>query len=147
MGKNMVQGIWNGISNAVGWIVDKIKGFCGGIVDKIKEFFGIHSPSKLLADEVGSMMPPGIAVGIEATTDDAIKAVDKMNNSILDEMNKAVLFETGKVNAKAKIEANNNSLTIIQVNCEVTGDVELDKENVGRYIAPVVSETIRTGGV
>lgn len=101
----------------------------------------------MLADEVGSMMPPGIAIGIDATTDDAVKAVDDMNNAILDEMNKSVLLETGKVNARAKIEANNNSLTVIQVNCELTGDVDMDKENVGRIVAPVVSETIRTGGV
>ena len=65
MGKNMVQGIWNGISNAVGWIVDKIKGFCSGIVNKIKEFFGIHSPSTLFRDEVGNNLALGIGEGFE----------------------------------------------------------------------------------
>ena len=63
IGKNIVQGIWNGISNAASWLWDKISGWCSSIFDSIKNFFGIHSPSKLFADEVGRML--GLGVGME----------------------------------------------------------------------------------
>ena len=53
IGTNLVQGIWNGINDAVGWVLNKIKGFGSSIVNGIKDIFGIHSPSKLMRDEVG----------------------------------------------------------------------------------------------
>lgn len=65
IGKNIVHGIWDGISGAVGWLKDKITGFAGGIVDNIKEKLSIHSPSRVLADEVGKYMAQGIGVGFE----------------------------------------------------------------------------------
>lgn len=66
IGKNIVEGIWNGMTGAVGWLKDKISGFVGGIVDTIKDKLSIHSPSRVLADEVGKYMAQGIGVGFEA---------------------------------------------------------------------------------
>ncbi len=63
IGKNIVEGIWNGISGAWNWLTQKIGEFCSGIVDAIKSFFGIESPSKLFRDEVGVYMAQGIGVG------------------------------------------------------------------------------------
>ena len=45
-GKNMVEGIWNGISGATRWIKDKISGWVGNVTDFLKDLFGIASPSK-----------------------------------------------------------------------------------------------------
>ncbi|WP_242836662.1 hypothetical protein [Clostridium sp. BNL1100] len=66
IGKNIVEGIWNGMSGAVGWLKDKITGFANGIVNSIKSVLNIHSPSRVLADEVGKYMAQGIGVGFEA---------------------------------------------------------------------------------
>lgn len=66
IGKNIVEGIWNGISGATSWLWDQIAGFCSGIVDGIKEFFGINSPSTLFRDEVGIYMAQGIGVGFSS---------------------------------------------------------------------------------
>lgn len=66
IGKDIVEGIWNGISGAAGWLWDQIAGFCSGIVDGIKEFFGINSPSTLFRDEVGIYMAQGIGVGFSS---------------------------------------------------------------------------------
>lgn len=62
-GLALVQGLWNGISDAASWIKDKISGFASGIVDSIKDFFGIHSPSTLFRDEVGRMLALGVGEG------------------------------------------------------------------------------------
>ncbi|MCB5496263.1 hypothetical protein, partial [Mediterraneibacter gnavus] len=50
VGKNVVKGLWEGIKNVKDWILDKISGFVDGIVGGIKKFFGIHSPSRVMAD-------------------------------------------------------------------------------------------------
>lgn len=65
IGKNIVQGLWNGINNVKDWILDKISGFVDGIIGGIKDFFGIKSPSRVMRDEVGKMLGKGIAIGFE----------------------------------------------------------------------------------
>ena len=62
-GKNMVEGIWNGISGAMQWIKDKISGWVGNVTDFLKDLFGIASPSKLMRDEIGVYLAQGIGVG------------------------------------------------------------------------------------
>ena len=62
-GLNLVKGLWNGISDAAGWVLDKIKGFGQTILDGIKSFFGIKSPSREMA-WVGRMLDEGLAKGI-----------------------------------------------------------------------------------
>ena len=45
IGKNIVSGIWSGISNSIGWITSKVREFARGILDGMKSALGIHSPS------------------------------------------------------------------------------------------------------
>lgn len=83
IGVNLIKGLWEGIGSVKDWILDKISGFCGGIVDGMLDFFGIHSPSRLLRDTIGKMLPPGIAIGFEMAmpkaTKDIINEVDGLN--------------------------------------------------------------------
>ena len=65
LGLNIVKGIFNGIKNAGAWLYDKLRGWVDGVVGWIKDFFGIHSPSKVFADEIGKFIPPGITLGVE----------------------------------------------------------------------------------
>lgn len=81
IGKNLVEGIWDGITGAGEWLSKKIKTFCDDVVDNICEFFSIFSPSRLMRDRVGKMLPPGIAIGFEMAVPDATKA---MKNSLQD---------------------------------------------------------------
>lgn len=76
IGKNLIQGLWNGISSVTDWILDKLGGFCDSVVDKVKDWFGIASPSKVFKNEIGRWIPRGMAIGIEAETDKVSKAMD-----------------------------------------------------------------------
>ena len=76
IGSDIVSGIWNGISGAAGWLRDQIYGFCDNIVNSIKKFFGIGSPSKLMAKEIGKWIPPGITVGIDDAMPQAVRNID-----------------------------------------------------------------------
>lgn len=65
IGSNIVQGLWNGISNMTGWIIDKIGGFADSVVTAICDFFGIKSPSRVMRDQVGKYLAMGVGVGYE----------------------------------------------------------------------------------
>ena len=99
IGKNIVQGIWNGITGMVSWLKDKISGFLGGIVDGVKGVLGIHSPSKVFNKEVGRFMAMGIGEGFEDNLDKVYR-----------QMQSAVDFETQKLSANLSTTATNNKL-------------------------------------
>lgn len=65
IGKNIVEGLWNGIKNAKDWLVKKVKGFAKGIIGGIKDALGIHSPSTLTYD-MGVNLDKGMLNGINS---------------------------------------------------------------------------------
>ncbi|MGL5382482.1 MAG: phage tail tape measure protein [Culicoidibacterales bacterium] len=79
IGKNIVQGLWNGITSMGSWISDKVSGFFSGIVDGAKSVLGIHSPSRVFRDQVGKYMAEGVGVGFE---DEAKHVQLDMNKSL-----------------------------------------------------------------
>lgn len=84
VGKDMVEGLWRGITNTWDWLTTKIKEWCGNILDNIKAFFGIHSPSTVMRDQVGKMITEGIAVGIDDGKTEVQKVMDEMNEELLE---------------------------------------------------------------
>ena len=70
IGKDLVKGLWNGIKDATGWLLDKIKGFGKSVLDGIKGFFGIHSPSTVFKDEIGTNLALGVGEGFADTMAD-----------------------------------------------------------------------------
>lgn len=80
IGKNIVQGVWKGITNAKDWFMGNVKSFFGGIVDGAKAALGIHSPSREMRDEVGKWIPAGVEVGIK-------REMPKLNETVQDEFN------------------------------------------------------------
>lgn len=65
LGSNIVKGIFNGIQNAGAWLYNKLRGWVSNVLGWVKRLFGIHSPSKVFADEIGKFIPPGITVGVK----------------------------------------------------------------------------------
>lgn len=84
VGKNIVSGIWEGISNSFRWIKDKISGWVGDVLDFIKDLFGIHSPSTVMRDQVGKMLGMGMAEGITDSRNAVNSAVRKLGDAALD---------------------------------------------------------------
>lgn len=134
VGKNIVQGLWDGISGATGWLWDKISGFCGGIVDKVKDFLGIHSPSKVFADEIGRFLALGLGEGFDDSLDKVYK-----------QMKTAVDFETQKLSANLSTTATNNKTLTANITLN-QGDIYMDSTKVGRAVTPVVTKTLRGAG-
>lgn len=91
VGKNIVEGIWNGIKSMGSWVSGKVKDFFGGIVGGVKDFLGIHSPSKVFAG-IGGFMAEGLGEGF----DDQFKSVKKDIENSID-------FDAGTITADANI--------------------------------------------
>ena len=79
IGKNLVEGIWEGIKNAKNWLIDNIFGWCNSVTDSIMDFFGIHSPSTLFRDTIGNNLALGIGEGFTDTMSDV---TDDMTESL-----------------------------------------------------------------
>lgn len=78
-GKDLLTGLWNGISGAAGWLKSKIASFFGSLLPGwAKDFLGIGSPSKVFRDEVGKWVPEGMAEGIEGNLGVVKKATSRM---------------------------------------------------------------------
>ena len=61
-------------------IWNKISGWCSDIFNNIKSFFGIHSPSKLFADDIGKMLGLGMGEGFDDSLDSVYKDMEKAIN-------------------------------------------------------------------
>lgn len=78
VGRNIVQGIWNGINSLGGWLRDRIVAFVREkIPGPIRQALGIRSPSKVAA-ALGEQVPRGLAAGITATSNLVSKAANSM---------------------------------------------------------------------
>lgn len=101
VGKNLVEGLWEGINNTVDWIVDKIKGFTQTALGAIKDFFGIHSPSKETA-WMGEMLNRGLAQGITGSIGIVERAMGNVASVTLGEINPTTY---GEISATANSNA------------------------------------------
>ena len=75
-GKNLIEGLWEGIKSMYNWIKDKVSDFFSGIVDGVKDMLGIHSPSKVFAD-IGDNMALGLGEGFEDAMSDVGKQIER----------------------------------------------------------------------
>lgn len=82
IGKNIVEGLWNGINNAKDWVLGKISGFVDSITSGIKDFFGIHSPSRVMRDEIGKNLMLGMAEGITGNERTVMSAMTRVSKGL-----------------------------------------------------------------
>lgn len=138
IGKDIVRGVWEGITGMGSWLLGKVGDFFGGVVDGAKSVLGIHSPSRVMRDEVGKWIPAGVGVGIE----EGMPQLDNiMKDSMGDLSNAAkasVTFDGIGLNDSsigeqiiAKLEQ------LINKDVVITGE---DGQELMRFLAPYQSE-------
>lgn len=84
IGKNIVEGLWKGISGATTWIKNKVGEFAKSILKGMKDALGIKSPSRVFRDQVGKYIAEGIGVGITDNEDKPIGALGQLTKDMLD---------------------------------------------------------------
>lgn len=83
IGRNIVEGLWNGIKNATQWLIGKITGWFNDVVGAVKKFLKIGSPSKVFEDEIGVQMAAGVGVGWEKEFDSVARDINGSMESLL----------------------------------------------------------------
>mgnify|MGYP003377596427 CR=1 FL=1 len=144
IGGDMIKGLWNGISNLAGWVMDKIKGFGKQIMDGIKGFFGIHSPSTVFAD-IGMNLNKGLAKGL----DDSAGLVTKSMYSMTDDALKAVVNPMVSSNVAfgggANVNGSNGGNTTTTSTTTIQQVVLGDASAVQEFFKQVNQDTINVG--
>lgn len=135
IGKNIVQGVWNGIVGMKNWIMDKVSGFFSGILDGVKSIFGIHSPSRVFRDEVGKWIPAGVEVGVE-------QGMPSLKRSVEDNMATLTDVEIPTIQATPRGFDNNNSeiIELLRIIASKDFNLQLDGRELTRGIAPYQEE-------
>lgn len=87
IGRNIIDGIKNGLSSVASSLIQAAKDVGGQVLDGIKKTLGIHSPSRVFRDQVGKMMSIGLGIGfvknlpVKAMTNGVSKAVSRINGN------------------------------------------------------------------
>ena len=137
VGKNLVNGIWEGIKNAKDWIINKIKEWCGSLLDGIKSFFGIHSPSKVFKDEIGTNLALGLGEGFSDTMKDVSQ---DMSNSIPKEFDvNSTISGTNNTN---QLSLENITKAFITAIKNLDAQIIIDKDVAGRFIISSVNSEL-----
>ena len=134
VGKNLLKGLWEGMSGIKDWLWDKVKGMLNGLTDKIKGFFGIHSPSTLFKNEIGENLALGLGEGFT----DTMKTVSNdMQNSIPTEfdMNTTVI----RTDVTSQLTLENITGAFVTAVKNLNAQVIIDKDVAGRFVITSVN--------
>lgn len=82
-GRNFVMGFVNGISGAIGAAASAAARMAKAALNAAKGALGIHSPSRVMRDEVGFYVGAGLAKGILGNASSVEKASQQLANSAL----------------------------------------------------------------
>lgn len=115
IGKDIIRGLVDGIGSMASAVSEKVASIASMIPDGIKGFLGIHSPSRLMRDEVGKWIPAGIAVGINQNSgvvEDAAESIGKKAIPSVSDMTMGINAQGTYTNANVRpSEATANSGT------------------------------------
>lgn len=81
-GAMAMQGLAGGIQANAGVAIAAANSVASRVTSTIKRALDIHSPSRVMRDEVGRFIPQGIAVGIEADRDVLERTMAKLKQSV-----------------------------------------------------------------
>lgn len=146
VGMNVVKGIAKGVGDFAWILVDKMTGLAQKAWEGVKDFFGIHSPSRLMRDTVGKMIPAGITVGLEKAFPYTLKTLMNQSEQLANVPFRTPEIATGKI-IPAKASAviaqkqnstnsnNNDVLNLLEQLLSVTKSLESDNSgnNGGDY--------------
>ena len=134
VGKNLLKGLWEGMSGIKDWLWDKVKGMLNGLTDKIKGFFGIHSPSTLFKNEIGENLALGLGEGF---TDTMKNVSDDMQNSIPTEFDMNTTVTRTDVTSQLTLE--NITGAFVTAVKNLNAQVIIDKDVAGRFVITSVN--------
>lgn len=154
IGKNVIQGLINGIGSMAKAVGDKISEVAGGIKDKITGALGIHSPSRWMRDMVGKNMMLGWEIGIDKNAKVPQLAMQNAVDGVILPSVTAESLLSSRVNSATSgvSQIVNNNYTKQSQNSERPINLYLDgkmfgvarnNDDISRIMQEMADETIR----
>lgn len=146
VGSNIIEGVAQGIRNGIGRITSAARDAANRALSAAKGALGIHSPSKVFANEVGKWIPAGMAEGISGNLKVVKNAMNDMTelgqndlnneidykiktNSFLNsdslKVNEKELNEDKFINLNLSIGGQNFKALVDRISLEQDKDIEL----------------------
>ncbi|NQD50791.1 hypothetical protein HP440_09795, partial [Bacillus altitudinis] len=146
IGYNTMSGIISGMKGMKGELAKEANTIAATIEKTIKKKLKIHSPSRLMRDQVGVMVPAGIAVGIQQGVGTVSKAMNDVKEAMyIKQEDLNIAYDASITNSK--IGAVKHELSAELQNIELPEQViviEMDSKKVGQGVAkPVEHEQKR----
>lgn len=142
IGKNLVKGVWNGIKDTTSWILDKIKGFGKSVLNGIKSIFGIHSPSTVFRDEIGTNLAKGIGIGFENEMENVNGTIQKSLPTDL-ELSFNLDLKNNSSNMTKMSEIENNQLLVSALQEALEGMAfKVDGDKFGELVIKNVERVV-----
>lgn len=85
-GKNIIEGLWNGITDKWNWLMDKFSSIGDAFMKGFNAEFDINSPSKRMEEETGVYILPGLFNGILKSLPDTLKNISGVTDSLVASM-------------------------------------------------------------
>lgn len=148
-GSNLLEGLWNGIGDKVGWLTGKITSLGSTVLNKLKSVLGIASPSKK-TKEMGKYLAEGLGIGWEDEIDNVKDNISKDLNfkGSMDLSSNASLSTAITASSEGSSGANGISINLYNTT-EIDGK-EIKKESYKYTVEQMGNETravrVATGG-
>ncbi|UXV49026.1 terminase (plasmid) [Staphylococcus aureus] len=134
VGQYLMQGLENGISAGIGWVVDAAYNVAKSALDKAKSALGIASPSREFKT-IGMFVSQGLGIGIANQAFRAINAVKDLSNQVVDAFDAELIPTFGMSGLD---ESFTNDLTGF-----ITNDV---RHSITENMRPIVNIEVKNEG-
>ena len=138
LGKDIVQGMIDGVKNMASKAVETIKNFGKNLINGAKSVLGIASPSKVFA-QLGEYTAEGFSDGFSSEMKDVTREMKDAIPTSLDvdtSLNGGSRLGSGYLDYQAMVNAFKEALKEV--------DVVLDDRQVGRFVKKTVENAIYT---
>ena len=140
IGKNIIGGIANGITNGLGLIKDAAVNAAKTAFNNAKDFLEIASPSKLMRDQVGRYISEGIAVGIDQNVDSIEDSMRNISDLVAQPMS---VGEVGFAGGSGSGNAYNSSNSVV---INVYGAVGQNVNELAEIVSRKINASVNRRG-
>lgn len=129
VGANLLSGVWEGITSGMSEFKENVTKFGSKVVGWFKDAFDVHSPSRLMADEVGKYIGEGIGVGVLDSIPSVKKQLGKFSSFVTDNLGgiKSGLSIDGANGGTAKA-----GTTVVNAGLNITYNGNLSRKQIKR---------------
>lgn len=138
IGKDIVNGIKNGISQQWNGMTGWIGGLCNGFISNVKKKFDIHSPSRVMRDQVGKMLAQGIGVGFDQEMPSINADISRTLDSTVNVSRDSTKTKESSINYNNKLDGVIYEIQSLK-NALANLSINMDGKQVGRAVTPYVS--------